>query len=382
MKKNLIILICALGVSCGSMFAQSKLVKSATRDLASQKLDKAVVSIEEAAVNPETAPLADTWIVRGRIYTAVANHPLFKNKFENPELKALESFDKAISIDSSQKNLTLISLEYPKLGEVYYNIGVEAFSAGDFALATEGFENAFDLYKRTGLIDSGAVFNIALCAAKAGLFEKAEKNYQFLVEANYPQSNIYAGLADVYSKMQKPEAASAVMDIALERYPSDSTIYIAAATTNLLLGINDKAEKILKEAVEKWPTSDLLFFAMGVAYENNGRSLDAENAYLKALEINPTYFDAIFNLGAFYVNSGIKIKTEAENLPLSEGEKYDAETKRANETLEKAVPYLLKVIENQPENVAAMTTLKDIYVHLRKMDKAQELNAKIDALTK
>ncbi|MEG1762535.1 MAG: tetratricopeptide repeat protein [Bacteroidales bacterium] len=382
MKKNLIIIVCSLAVSFGSAFAQTKLVKSATRDLANQKLDKAVVSIEAATVNPETALKADTWIVRARVYTAVAAHPMFKSKFENPEEKALESFNKALSLDSTPKMQTLIGLELPRLGEVYYNIGVEGFSAGNFALATTGFEKAFELYQRSGEIDSGAIFNIALCAAKAGQFEKAAKNYKILVDGNYSQSNIYAGLADVYGKMKKPQEASAIMDIASARYPMDSTIYIAAATTNLLLGVNDKAEKILKTAVEKWPTSDLLFFAMGVAYENNNRPEDAEKSYLKALELNSTYFDAIFNLGAFYVNSGIKIKAAAENLPLSESEKYESEMKRANEILQKAVPYLEKVIENQPNNVSAMTTLKDIYVHLRQMDKAQELNAKIDTLTK
>ncbi|MDZ7774164.1 MAG: tetratricopeptide repeat protein [Bacteroidales bacterium] len=67
---------------------------------------------------------------------------------------------------------------------------------------------------------------------------------------------------------------------------------------------------------------------------------EAVNAYQKALELKPDYFKPAFNLGAIYVNRAAELQSMANNLPLSETEKYEKMKKRADSMLQKAMPML------------------------------------------
>ncbi|MDE5736033.1 MAG: tetratricopeptide repeat protein, partial [Bacteroidales bacterium] len=101
----------------------------------------------------------------------------------------------------------------------------------------------------------------------------------------------------------------------------------------------------------------------------------------KALELNPEYPEAIYNLGAFYVNQGIEIQNQARNLPLDATAEYDALSAQANTLFQQSIPYLEKIVEAQPNNVDALNTLRGIYIQLNQMDKANEIKARVDALT-
>lgn len=378
MKKS--ILSIAFLFACITLFGQAKLVKSATKNLTKGNLPKAVEEIEGAILNDETKMIPNTWLVRARVYTAVAGNPLIKSRYENPEDIALASYAKAYELDPTPKTEMIINLEIPKLNDAFSNLGIEKFQEKDYAKATDAFEKSFEISQRLGVLDTGTLFNIALSAAYAGDVEKSKIKYELLVEYGYSQPSIYAGLADVYQKLGKNEEASAVMDKGVAKHPEDYNVYVAAATTNLLLGKNEKAEKILQDAIAKWPESKLLYYATGVAYDNIKNVKAAEAAYLKALELDPLYLDVLFNLGVVYFNEGGALKLAADNLPLSESVKYESEMAKANVYFEKAIPYFEKLIATDPSNLGALKSLKETYAHLRKMDKVKELNEKIEAL--
>ncbi len=373
-------IVLALGMT-GNAFAQKKAVNAALKSINSGKLDVGVENIEAAIQNPETMSLSNTWVVRGDVYTAVAMNPFFAKRYENPADKALESYQKAMELDPSDKMRTILALKLPNLAGAFYDLGTEAFSAGEFGAATVDFEKSLAVTMLMGDPDSASMFNIALCAANDNQLEKAAEYYGTLVAAAYPMMGIYNGLADVYVRMDRKAEVAPLMDLLVERFVADSTAYVTAVGILLNIGDNEHSEVILAKAVEKWPSDPFLYLAMGVAYENSKQAEKAEEAYKKALELNPDYPEAIYNLGAFYVNQGIDIQNQARNLPLDATAEYDALSAQANTLFQQSIPYLEKIVEAQPNNVDALNTLRGIYIQLNQMDKANEIKARVDALT-
>lgn len=376
----LAVVVLVSAISMGAM-AQKKAVNTAIKSISSGKLDVGASNIDMAVENPETMSLSATWVVRGDVYTAIAGNPLFAKRYENAAQIALDSYKKAIELDGSDKTKVTLSLKMPNLADVYYDMGTESFSAGDFEKATNNFEKSFECNYLVGTVDSASMFNIALCAANANLLEKAEQNYKALVDGAYPLLGIYNGLADVYVRAGKTAEVAPLMNLMLERFAEDSNAYTTAVGVLLGMGDNAAAEEVLNKAISIWPESAFLYLAMGVAFENSNQFDKAETAYKKALELNSEYPEAIYNLGALYVNMGIKTKTEADKLPLEETAKYDELTAKANSLFESSVPYLEKIIEAQPNNIDALQTLRSIYTQLKQNDKAKAIKDKIDSLS-
>ncbi|MEG1717716.1 MAG: tetratricopeptide repeat protein, partial [Bacteroidales bacterium] len=304
MTKKIFIVALALLGTFEIGFSQSKLVKTATKNLSSQSLDKAVEAINEAIKDPESMYSANTWIVRGRVYMGVAANAFFARNYVNAEDSAYASFLKALELDLSDKNQILVSLEWPKLALAYYNKGADKFQEKKYNEATSAFEKSAVLSEKNGALDTSAIFNIALSAANDDQLEKAAEKYQFLVDCKYPMMGIYTGLGDVYFRLDKKKEAEQIAALLVERFGEDSIAYTSAAAINLRLGNNEKAEKILSEALAKWATTPSLYLYIGIAYENGNQENKAEAAYKKALELNPEYKEAVYNLGAFYVNKG------------------------------------------------------------------------------
>ena len=75
------------------------------------------------------------------------------------------------------------------------------------------------------------------------------------------------------------------------------------------------------------------------------------------------------------------MSTEANELPYEETEKYEALTAQAKEAFGMAVPYLEKILVQDPNNLSVLQIMREIYVRVGDMAKANELKAKIDELT-
>ena len=95
--------------------------------------------------------------------------------------------------------------------------------------------------------------------------------------------------------------------------------------------------------------------------------------YQKAIEINPNFGDAIFNLGAIYVNQAAQLYSEANNLPLEEQKKFDELKKQADDNLYKALPYLERSLELNPDDEIVKSALKEAYANLKMNDKLKSL---------
>lgn len=371
-------------------FAQTKNLRNADRALKRGKLDNAVEAIKLASEEAENQSLIDFWYSRAKIYTAVAGtkEPEYRGLEPNATQMAYEAFQKTFELDKEGKiKILATTAEIPKLISASYDVGASAYGEKKYDRAVQAFEICVNLCQlieaeKTDETYVNAIFNTALCADLGKNKETAKKYYLMLTEFEANQPNAYTSLATIFKDEGNKAEALKYADLAVSRFSNDYNVLINAAGIHLLLENSDRAKQILEEMTATHADNQLVFFALGLAYEQMKIPEETEKAYLKAIELKADYFDAIFNLGAFYVNQGIAQKTEADELPLTETKKYDELTAISNATFQKAIPRLEKALEMKPNDVTVMTVLKDLYVHLKMMDKANAMNAEIEKLGK
>jgi tetratricopeptide (TPR) repeat protein len=371
-----IALLLAFGTSA---IAQTKMMKSAQKNYANKKIPAAVEAMRAAMLDSETPLNAATYLVQARIYVAASSVP-YANKFPNAEDTAFVALQKTLSLDNSETNIFLAEPEVFKLSTILYEKGGEEYAEGNYGKAADFYEKAYNAVLLLNQIDTGALYNVALCAEKAGDGERAQKNYELLANMRYHNLIVYQHLASLYEKADKKVEAAKMLDISIEMFPDDSTAYLIAANENLVMDNHDRVVAIGKMSETKFPVFPLMYVILGASYQNAGDMDNAEINYHKAYEQAPEEYEPNFRIGAFYVEKGNKVKTAAENLPLDAMEQYNAEKARAKDIFTKAIPHLEKALTLSPDNIAVMKTLRDLYNFISDTGKAKELTDKINAL--
>jgi tetratricopeptide (TPR) repeat protein len=379
MKKLHVLL--ALMLMSAAVFAQSRNLRNADSELKKGRLDKAVAAIRLAMEEPVNQADANAWFSQAKIYTAVTitQKPEYKGLESNSVELAFQSFQRAFALDKSGKLILLGSFEVQKLINAVHDIGANLYAEQKFTEAANAFKLVTSASELIDVVDTNTIFNAALCADFAGDKAMAKEYYQKLVDLGANQPPAYTGLAIIYKDEGDFENTTKYVELLIELFPEEYTAMINAASIFLMIGNSERASEVLTTMSEKYADNPLVFFAKGVAFDQIKMPEEAEKAYLTAIELKEDYFDAIFNLGAHYVNRGVEIKSEADGLGISPDEikKYEELTEKSNIMFRKAVPMLEKALELRSDEIAVMETLRDIYVHLRMMDKAEEINAKI-----
>lgn len=174
------------------------------------------------------------------------------------------------------------------------------------------------------------------------------------------------------------------------KFPNDLNIIIAETNVYLATGDIENALKTLDLAIAKDPTNPLLYFTVGSNYDQMSRKegitdeeraeyiANAEKSYLKAIEISPDYFDAYYNLGALFFNEGVRLFELADaitdlKLYAKEKEKFDA-------MWNKAIPYLEKAHQLEPNDIHTLVSLRVLYARLSMNEKLQDVLNKIKVI--
>ena len=64
----------------------------------------------------------------------------------------------------------------------------------------------------------------------------------------------------------------------------------------------------------------------------------------------------------------------------ADNDKYDALKEKRQQLYKDAVPYLIQVMDNEPDNLSAARTLMNIYSALDDMENFKAIKAKVEAL--
>jgi len=359
-------------------------LRNAERFLRNDRIDRAFPAIVAAMEDPANQTNPQAWFIQAQILTAIANSPVpeVRNLEPNAISLALQSFQRVFEFDQRDPLIThaLYSNHLGQLIAVAYNRGVEFFSAQNFAGAASAFKISVNASALINVIDTNAIFNVALCANHAGDIATAQQFFQKVVDLRANMPAAYTSLAVIFREQGDNESAARYADLAAEMFQDDYNAMINAASLHLMIGNYERASQILAVMSEQFYDNAIVFFAKGVAFDNIGMAEEAERFYLRSIELDPNFFDAVFNLAAHYVTRGVAIRAEANEVPMNQQARYEELTELGNQMFRNAIPMLEKANEMQPNNIPVMTTLRDIYVHLRMMDRAAEITAEIERL--
>ena len=134
---------------------------------------------------------------------------------------------------------------------------------------------------------------------------------------------------------------------------------------DLYIKLGDEARfgELMQEAIEQDPNNALLYYNLGVVVGNQGKREEAIDYYKKAIELDPSYEATYLNLASLILEgeSSIVEQMNALGTSAADNRKYDdLKSKREGLFLE-AVPYLEQLVNINPKNTDAITTLKNIF---------------------
>ena len=359
--------------------AQMADVTSAYNANKNGEYEKAVEYIEKAMTSEKATSKEKTWRYRGSIYLNVARDADLFVKYPTCLELARESYAKAYGMPKSYTDENTQGLK--NVQSLSMRKGQELYEGGEYDWAASTFVTARKVTEGEpfNMVDSVATFFSAICYEKAEKYDQAIAGYQECAEWGYEGAKVYQYIVNLQKLQGKDEEAMATLKEGREKYPNDQGLIIEELNIYLIDGDFEKAEANLQKAAEQDPDNEILFFSLGSVYDNLGKFEQAETAYMRALELKPDYFDANYNLGALYFNKAVAMVNDANSIPPNEYKKYEAAIAEANAVFEKALPYLEKAHEVNPEDMGTLQSLKSIYIRMNMEEKRIEIQEKIDA---
>jgi tetratricopeptide (TPR) repeat protein len=164
--------------------------------------------------------------------------------------------------------------------------------------------------------------------------------------------------------------------------PDDTSLMQTEADMYYRMGRKDKYQELMVEIIAQDPTNGTLYYNLGVTAFEMGDSDGAIGYYKKAIEFSPEMTEARLNIAAAILSKEAKIVEEMNTLGMSkaDGKKYDELAENRKGIYREALPYLEKVMENDPKNKEAIRTTMNIYYQIGDTEKAEALQAKLTAM--
>lgn len=370
------------------------------------ELDKAKELIDKTITYPEAETDADCYQLMGGIYMAIADKVRdtsdkrgFGSLHPDPVEVAINAYEKCEKLDVKGKHKLDLVAKKLVFGPALYYSGVYAFMDKDFfgkaktpdmPKAEKYFQKSVTYNKAQGIVDTLALYALAMSNEKLGNSDKAISAYSDLTGMGWKEKSIYASLANLLSAKGKVDEAVEVLKKGLTLYPGDFDLIITQANIYIQSKNHKKALENLAAAKLADPNNKTILFAVGVTYDlmkndstiskeqRNEYFKEAEKGYKESLAVDPNYFDACFNLGAMYFNKGGDVINAANKLDIKEEKKFNVMIEEGNSLLKESLPYLETAEKIQPNDIPTLTSLKEIYLRLQMLDKLKAVKAKLE----
>lgn len=379
MKRLLALLAVTISLTAS---AQKAAVQTAYNYLRYDDLDKAKEAIDGAVVSESTMGMSKAWYYRALIYHAL--HESSKEKFAPLKPGALaearKSYEKTMELDTKNEYKDDIMKRMEILASQSLNGGVDFYKDGKYADAMKMFQASADINKKYfNRLDTLALYNAGLAADKSGDATTALNNFKVLTEVNYGGARLFSMMANMY--LDQKDTANALLTInqGRQKYPEDGTLITQGLNIYLSAGKDKEAYAQNEEALKNDPNNAVLQYIKGNLADKLGKQDEAVAAYKKALELKPDYFDAAYNLGAMFFNEGAEMSNKANSIPANKIAEYDAAKKKFEAKFKEALPYLEKARDLNPKDMSTLQSLKQVYLRLGDMKKAEEVKKAIEA---
>ena len=287
--------------------------------------------------------------------------------------KALEAYLEAAKVDVKGSKTKDIDAGVKNISAKFVEQGMNSYMFGDLKAASVYFEKAMKASESapTPTIDTMAVYNAGFTAWMTQDYAKAEPFFKRCIDLKYEEDGeVYAKLADIYSKMDRKDEAKTVLETGFSAYPQNQSIIIGLINYYIESGENpDELFALLDVAKKNEPTNASLYYVEGDIHNKLGHKEEAIAAYLKSNEINPDYEFGLIGIGILYYNEALELQEKAANefddaKYMAIIEEFEAALMNAIDPFEKA----FSITKDNQIKVSIAEYLKNIYYRFREKD--------------
>lgn len=415
LKRTLIPFILLLSFS---MHAQKKELKAANKLVESQDYATALEQLQALTPTIDTAEAkyqAQYYFLLGKTYGGQSEFELsfeafaLANEIESSNGSSKYTSDIAKLIDSLGIEVITQAIAENKAGNfkkaaslliLIYNVDKEKnvdylYYAASSAVNDNNFDLALSYYQELKEIGyTGQVTKYYATDVETGeeldlseenyiLFQKLKQYSNFRTEvlkSKLPE--IIKNIALIYVQQERNDLAIGAIKEARLANPLDVGLILTEANLYIQLGDKMKFAELMKEAISKDPNNHILYFNLGVITAEQGNRTDARSYYERAIELDSSYDASYLNLAALILNGETELVDQMNSLGTSRADnvKYEKLQKQRESLFLEAVPVLQKLIDIDPTNTEALTTLKNIFGTVGDVDNFKKVKEKLEAL--
>lgn len=231
---------------------------------------------------------------------------------------ALEAYKKAYEVDVKHSKTKDIVAGLAQIAQKYLDEGMNSYSFGNLAEASDLFEKAAIASATAPLskIDTTAVYNAGYTAWAMKDYERAKGFFEKCLEIgyHYEGGEVFAKLGDVYSNLGDPKKGAETLEQGFVMYPQSQSILIGLINYYMTSGENaDRLFVLIDEAKKNEPNNASLYYVEGNIYKELKNTEKAIEAYMKCSEINPEYEFGYIGAGILYYETAIELQEKAAN---------------------------------------------------------------------
>jgi tetratricopeptide (TPR) repeat protein len=308
----------------------------------------------------------DDWVETSKIY-------------EKPLPEAKKAFEKVVELDTEGKYNEELKEYLNKLKLLFESEAVYTYNNKEYEDAYYNFIEILsinELEVMGGVVDTVIFYNAGRIARELNKHEEAIKLFKIVDGYDYNNPFLYIFLSNSYNAIGDTASGVEALKTGFKKFPENQNILIELINYYLIKGLADEALEYLAIAKEDDPENISFYFAEGTLFDKLGWFEDAKRSYEYCLELDENYFNAQYNLGVLYYNNAVKLYEEA-NL-INDIQEYNKVKEVADAEIAKALPYIERAHEINPDDIETLKTLKTLYYRLQMDEKYDEVVNKLE----
>ncbi len=368
------------------------LISVANTFLNDKNYTEAKAAIDEAFESDGAKENPRAWYTKARVY-----HEVLKSTDSNLDsLKrdekaflslVIEAYGKTKAFTEPSNNLYILANNQVEiLWADYINAGITKFQSSEFLVASGLFEAA-QIVKPA---DSSGYLYAALSSQNGGQYQKAIDNYLALRDLTRLSKNAYNGLIVCQQALALPDAQQLdIVEEALFEYPNHLPYLIQEIRILVRLKRFDAAESVLNTSIQRNPNNAQLVLRQADLYDRifkeaylNGEPERSERyfelasrSYERYLASFPNDFTANYNYSVMINEQANRVYVRVNLMSKEEYEIRGKETEQiGHDWTRRALPYMEKAKQIQPNDENVMKALKVYYERLEMTEKLAQLN--------
>lgn len=350
-------------------------------EIATKELANAKTAITKASQNDKTASLPDTWLLASAIsseYTLIEEQAGNSDSAEVHYSNANEALSKSKTLEGKVPDDIEPLKDRTQLLLAYYlqNKGVKQFQAGNYADASAAWEKALAYEFDNEEVRNSLYYFSGLAAQASQDYDKSIAHFSKLIPGE--NSDAYLGLSDTYWNKGDTVQALKTIDEAVAKFPDSTTVVQSKIIKYLNAGKGGDVISELEEQVSANPSNADYPFFLGIAYESNDEKDKALASYEKGIAADPKDTRNYGNAAVLLLNKSNNAIAEASSLKTQA--EYDKAVEEAITIADKALPYLEKALEIEPNSEMNLRNLRAYYNLKGDEEKAEALTTKLNNL--